>query len=90
LPRTKTFEGTVLDVQLIDGFIDHLGEHCRYWKNSHSDILGYDNDGNPIIDEYIVAGFRVTLVNPQGEAKTFKKYGRLPEIGSQQSYREAA
>ena len=88
--KPKTFEGTVVGVEIVDGFTDRFNQHNRYWKQNVKAITGYDESGMPIIDEYTVGQYKAIVVNPQGQIKTFERHGRVPEIGSQQSYKEAA
>jgi len=87
LPRTKTFEGTVIEVQLVGGFFSDGGrQYNHYSKQDFKDIKGYDSNGTPIIEEYTVTRYRATVQNAQGEIKTFERFGRVPEVDSQQSY----
>src|SRR3989344_7420578 len=89
--KPKAFEGTVVDVQLVDGFFSCGGkQYNRYSKQNVRAITGYDNQGMPIVDEYTIAQFRIALLSPQGKIRTFERDGRVQEVCSTQSYGEAA
>ena len=86
-PERKTFEGTVTEVQLVDGFFESEGQYHKYPKHNYRDIKGYDGNGTPIKDEYTVTHYRATVQNAQGETKTFERFGRVPVTGTCQTYR---
>ena len=80
--KPKTFEGTVVDVQIVDGFFSCGGkQYNRYSKHLQTDIQGYDESGMPIKDSYYVAQYRAIVLNQKGETKSFERHGRVPEVG---------
>ena len=79
----KPFRGTVVDVQLVDGYIDRHDQYVRYSKQPITEIVGHDQNGVPIKDTYIHGLYRITVVNSHGKAKQFLRTGKPPKIGSQ-------
>ena len=88
--KPRTFQGTIVDVQLVDGFTDRHGQHNRYSKQIITEILGHDRDGMPIKNTYTEGMYRVTVVDPLGNTRQFEHYGKPFKIGIQQEFREAA
>ncbi len=83
---TKTNLGTVVTVQIIDGFTDMCGQYNRYHKQIITEILGYDSNGMPIKSTYIEGMYKVTLKDENGELRTIQFYGRKPELESKLRY----
>ena len=82
LLRPRTFSGTVLDVNFVSG----EGRH-NFHKQSVTLHHGYDGEGMPIKESYVEGGYDVTLRNPDGAQKTFRVFGKPPEVGTEQKYR---
>ncbi|MBI2673575.1 hypothetical protein HYX19_04900 [Candidatus Woesearchaeota archaeon] len=82
MTKTKN-SGTVLDVQVIDGFFDQHKQYVRYHRNRESIIVGYSADGTPNVKESEVGMYSVTLKDQEGKLRTTKFYGKKPELGSQ-------
>jgi len=88
--KPKTFEGKVIDVQIVDGFTDRFGQHNRYLRNEVTEIHGYNKDGMPITETYTIGEYRVIVVDTEGNLRQVEHYGKPFKIGSQQRFRDVA
>ena len=82
--KPKTFSGTVVDVNFVSG----EGKN-NFHKQSVTLIHGYDRGkpAMPIKETYLEGVYDVTLRNPDGTQRTFRVFGKPPEVESEQKYR---
>ena len=80
--KPKTFSGTVVDIIFVSGEGRH-NFHKQWVTLSH----GYDREGMPIRETYLEGVYDVTLRNPDGTQRTFRVFGKPPEVESKQTYR---
>ncbi|MBI1973087.1 hypothetical protein HYS50_03710 [Candidatus Woesearchaeota archaeon] len=88
--KPRTCEGTVIDVQLVDGFTDRHGQYNRYSRNKVTEIHGYDKGGMPVVETFTQGMYRVTVVDSQGRIRQFEHFGKPYRVGTQQTFKETA
>ena len=87
LAKLKPREGTVTNVKLLEGFIDRSNHYHKYYNVRVRGINGYTGSGKPIIDEYIMGMYRITVTDSKGKEHQVEHYGKPPVIGSQMRIR---